>query len=274
MKKILVPTDYSDCANFAAEVAKEIALKSNAELYFLHLEEVVPEVVHVLQHTDRLHEPKVGKARYQLQQQAEQAEREGLTAHAIFVGSDREEHIEDYVKSYDIDFVVMGSHGASGIREAFLGSKTQKVIRHVQVPVLVIKKPWEGPFSPERIVFASTFREDVTTQLKQVVNFAKLWNAKVDLVFINLLNHLIDEFEAQKQMRIQMKEAGITGCTLNVSETNDEEFGIMKFAESIDADVIAVVLDTPTGITSLFSSSVAEKLVNHSQIPILVMNPE
>ncbi len=264
MKKILVPTDYSDCANFAAEVAKEIALKSNAELYFLHLEEVVPEVVHV----------KVGKARYQLQQQAEQAEREGLTAHAIFVGSDREEHIEDYVKSYDIDFVVMGSHGASGIREAFLGSKTQKVIRHVQVPVLVIKKPWEGPFHPERIVFASTFREDVTTQLKQVVNFAKLWNAKVDLVFINLLNHLIDEFEAQKQMRIQMKEAGITGCTLNVSETNDEEFGIMKFAESIDADVIAVVLDTPTGITSLFSSSVAEKLVNHSQIPILVMNPE
>jgi hypothetical protein len=135
---------------------------------------------------------------------------------------------------------------------------------------LVIKKQLEGPFNPKRIVFASTFREDVTTPLKQVVNFAKLWDVKVDLVYINLLNHLIDEFEAHKEMRIQMKEAGVSGCTLNISETNDQEFGIMKFAESIKADLIAVVLDSP----GLFSSSVAEKLVNHSQIPILVINPE
>ena len=62
-----------------------------------------------------------------------------------------------------------------------------------------------------------------------------------------------------------------TNYTLNVSETNDEEWGISKFARVVDADVITVVFDTHTGFNRLFNSSVAEKLINHESIPVLVM---
>ena len=273
MKKILVPTDYSECANNAVSVAKKIAARSGAELYFLHLEEVTPEVVHVLHHEKHAHDSHLGQARYQLQEVVNLAEKEGLKAHQIFIPSSQGEDIDSYIKPYDIDLVVMGSHGAKGIKEAFIGSNTQSVIRHAHVPVLVIKHPEEN-FNPGRIVFASSFRNNIRKQLKIVMNFARLWNAEVDLVFINLLSHLIDEHEAEKLMRIQMKEAGVSGCTLSVIETNEEEFGIMEFAESVNADVIAVVLDVRTGLGWFFNSSTAEKLANHSQTPVFVINPE
>jgi nucleotide-binding universal stress UspA family protein len=271
MKKILVPTDYSDCADNAIDVAKVIASRSGAELLLLHLEEMVPEVAHVLHHTTWEDNPHhVGHARFQLQQVVDSIEKECLQVKGIFVPHEGRESIKDYIKPYQIDFMVMGSHGATGIREAIIGSNTQKVIRSSSVPALVIKRPNKN-FHPQRILFASTFREDVRKPLREVADFARLWNAELDLVFLNLLTHLIEENEAKRLMTEQMELIPDIRYTLNISETNDEEWGINKFARLTEADVIAVVYDTHTGFNRLFNSSVAEKLINHSEIPVLVM---
>lgn len=271
MKKILVPTDYSDCANHAVEVAKEIAIKSGSELLLIHLEEIVPEVVHVLHQTAREDNPHhVGHARLQLQTLVDSLEKEGINAKGVFVPNEGREAIEDYIAPYGIDFMIMGSHGATGMRELFIGSKTQKVIRHSTVPVLVVKHPVKK-FNPKKILFASTFREDVSKPLKAVAEFAKLWNAELELVFLNMLSHLIAESEAKEMMINQMDPIPDIGYSLNISETNDEEWGISKFARVINADVIAVVFDTHTGFNRLFNSGVAEKLINHESIPVLVM---
>ena len=271
MKKILVPTDYSDCANHAIEIAKAIASKSGAALYLLHLEEVVPHTAHALHHADLEEEHHhVGHARFQLQQIVDSLEKECLNVKGVFVPNEGKEAIEEYIKPYDIDFLVMGSHGAKGLRELLIGSNTQSVIRKSTVPVLVIKRP-NNDFSPKKILFASTFREDVSKPLKEVVAFAKLWNAELDLVFLNLLSHLIEENEAKRIMAKQMESSPGVTFTLNINETNDEEWGISKFARLLKSDVIAVVYDTHTGFNRLFNSSVAEKLINHEEIPILVM---
>lgn len=271
MKKILVPTDYSDCANNAIDVAKEVATKSGSELYLLHLEEVVPEVAHVLHHTAMEDNPHhVGHARFQLQQMVDLVVKDGCKAKSVFAPNDGKEAIEDYIKPYAIDFMIMGSHGARGIREAIIGSRTQKVIKNSSVPVLVIKKPNQN-FSPKRILFASTFREDATQSLKQVADFARLWNAELDLVFLNLLSHLIEVNEAKRIMSRQMESDPGIPFTLNVNDTNDEEWGISRFARLLRADVIAVIYDKHTGFNRLFNSSVAEKLINHEEIPVLVL---
>lgn len=272
MKKILVPTDYSDCANDAIEVAKVISARSGAELFMLHLEEVMPEAV--LSHTIIEEYPhRVGQAHYILQQLVDSVVKEGLMAKAVFVPHEGNEDILDYIKPYGIDFMIMGSHGAKGIREFIIGSKTQKVIRKSPVPVLVIKRP-DKNFNPSNILFASTFREDMSKPLKEVAEFARLWNADLNLVFINLMHHLIEENEAKDIMASQMESIPDIKYTLNITETNDEVWGIRQFAKLVNADVIAVVYDANTGFNRLFKSAVAEKLINHEEIPILVMTGE
>jgi nucleotide-binding universal stress UspA family protein len=223
-----------------------------------------------MSHSKERHDPQLGKARYQLQQIVEAAEKEGLKAKEVFVPNEGDESIEDYIKPYGIDFMVMGSHGATGIREAIIGSKTQKMVSKCSVPVLVIKRPIKN-FSPKRILFASTFREEQSKPLKGVIEFAKLWNAELDLVFLNLLSHLFEEHESKRIMARQMEPSPEIKFTLNISETNDEEWGISEFAKLVKPDVIAVVFDTHTGFSRLFNSSVAVKLINHEETPVLVM---
>lgn len=271
MKKILVPTDFSDCANNAVDVAKAIALRSGAELNFIHIEEQTPEVVHVSQTKVPAKDAHLGIARYELQHTVDLTEKEGIKAKPIFVLSGTGEELKDYVKPYEIDLIVMGSHGEKGWREVIVGSRTKALLREVSVPVLVVKKP-NPNFNPKRIVFASTFKEDVTPCLKAIISFSKYWNAELELVFINMMDHPHQEEEAKEIMKKQMDLVEPVTYTLNVSDTNDEEWGISKFADLVKADMISVVMDKHTGLVGLFKSSVAEKLITHSSLPVLVLN--
>src|SRR5690606_11433434 len=108
-------------------------------------------------------------------------------------------------KKHDIDLVVMGSHGASGFHEMFIGSNTEKVVRTSNVPVLVIKKEM-GEFNPQNFVFASDFSDEIKKPFTKVVEFANTFGANLHLVFINTPNdfkathaaeRLINNFAAQ-----------------------------------------------------------------------------
>lgn len=269
MKKILVPTDFSTCAQAAADVALQMAIKSKGELLFLHLlvyRESIPRVPGAPLPAP----PMPGKEQYQLDQLVSRAEQVGVRAKPILVVGDGSERIEDYIQPYNIDFLVMGSHGVTGIREAIIGSNTQRVLRHVQVPSLVVKHKVDT-FSPRHIIFASTFKKDNAGALKILVEFSRLWKSTVHLLFINLLDHLIEESTARQMMASQMERSADVPYTMNITETNDKEFGIIAFAGQLNTDVISTVMD-PRGVFGrLMDPSLAEQLINHSKMPVLII---
>ena len=65
----------------------------------------------------------------------------------------------DYIDEQNIDMVCIGSHGASGIREMFLGSNAQKIVRLSPVPTLVLKEELKEIDSPQ-MVFLSDFEPE------------------------------------------------------------------------------------------------------------------
>jgi Universal stress protein family len=66
--------------------------------------------------------------------------------------------ITDYVSAKSIDVIVMGSHGASGVKEFFIGSNAEKVVRRSSVPVFVLKDFYDDPIGG--IVFPYTLETD------------------------------------------------------------------------------------------------------------------
>lgn len=271
MKKILVPTDFSSCAQAAATVALQIAVKSKGELFFLHLaldkasKPLVPGIeIPVVA-------PGMGIEQHELNQLVKRAEAMGIAARAILVRGNGSERIEDYIQPYQIDFLVMGSHGVTGIREKIIGSKTQRALRHVQVPSLVVKYTIES-FLPRHIVFASTFKKDHSGALKPVVKFSSLWKSTIHLLFINLLDHLIEENTAREMMASQMKHFENVPYTTNITETNDKEFGILAFAGQFKTDVISTVMHSHGVLGRLMNPDLAEQLINHAKIPVLIIH--
>lgn len=90
----------------------------------------------------------IGHAEYELNKLVKKAEYKGLKAEEFLVFNVGREEILKHIPFHHHDFVVMGSHGASGAKELFVGSNAQKVLRDATVPVLIIKEKskWhQGP---------------------------------------------------------------------------------------------------------------------------------
>jgi nucleotide-binding universal stress UspA family protein len=145
-EKILVPTDGSETAENAVEHALDLAEKYGAEVHALYVVDVDSmslslgaEQVDRLQQGqfDEMEEVKV-KAEEATGYVADRARAHGLKTVEHIAGGQPHGVVAEYAEDHDIDLVVMGSHGRSGVKRALLGSVTERTLRSTHVPVLVV----------------------------------------------------------------------------------------------------------------------------------------
>ncbi|MDH5379497.1 MAG: universal stress protein [Cyclobacteriaceae bacterium] len=273
MKKILVPTDFSDCAKVAEDIGLVIAKKANAEIHFLHLLTTPVDWIKLPLEKEKLYpeiKAQIGHANNELGKLKRGAEKLGLKAEQFLTFEKGQEEIDQHIKSHQHDFIVMGSHGTKGFKE-IIGSNTQRVVRYSQVPVLAVKKK-PKKFEVKNIVFAANFEEDVQKPLHKVIEFADLMKAQIHLLYVNMPFRFKETDEVEANMKDFLKKCPRGMCTINIYNALNEERGIQKFAEAIKADMIALSTHGKTGFKKMISPSIAENLVNHANIPILSIN--
>ncbi|MFM7195403.1 MAG: universal stress protein [Bacteroidota bacterium] len=272
MKKILVPTDFSSCATDALAVAVQIALKTRAELFILHMETVPDLTVHAGAMVTAIGEQApVRKSRSELFRIADEVEHQGLRVHTIFVEDVSGERITDYLLPYGIDLVVMGSHGHKPFTSRILGSMARRVVRSSKVPVLIIHELPPHGIMFHDLLFASTFRRDQSDAVRYMVDLSILFGATLHVLYLNLYFHLIREDAAKETMERLLSPWPELAHTISVTDTNDESWGIRKFANMIHADLIAVSLDHQTLAGRLFNPAAAERLIISETRPLLVI---
>jgi len=143
---ILVPTDGSDAARNAVEQAVDLAAKYDATVHALYVVDV--DATNLTLGTEQVDRIRQGRIDEMPEVKAEADEATGQVAEvAAEHGVPVEEHvtagspsraIRNFVEDNDIDMVVMGSHGRSGLSRVVLGSVAEKVLRRTRVPVLVV----------------------------------------------------------------------------------------------------------------------------------------
>lgn len=278
MKKILVPTDFSDHAEYALKVAAQIARENDGEIYLLHMLEMpshvsddgigesnavgssagVPEVMFFME-----------KTRERFDEVLNSPYLQGITVVEAIQFERAFDGIIKHSKKHNIDLIVMGSHGASGFKEMFIGSNTEKVVRTSDVPVLVIKKE-EGNFNPSKFVFASDFSEEIKKPFSKVVDFANSFNARLHLVFINTPNDFKATHAAEKMIHDFAGSFNFKhDYTIHVYNDVNVEKGILHFANSVNADLIGMSTHGRKGLSHFFNGSISEDLVNHAVRPVV-----
>lgn len=133
---ILFPTDGSDAANAALEHALDLATTYDAKLYVLYVADTNRDSVTTLGTTvvDALAE----EGESVVQTAAELAEENGVDAVTDVLQGDPPSTIADYAEERGVDLVVMGTRGQRGLDRYLLGSVTERVVRTVDAPVLVV----------------------------------------------------------------------------------------------------------------------------------------
>lgn len=269
MKRILVPTDFSEQAENALKVAIQLAKRHNSEIFVLHSMEMP---LHLASSADSGSLPEslffIKLAEKHFSELREKTYLDGVVLNEAIGHMEIYEDIKEAVKKNDIDLIVMGSSGASGFKEMFVGSNTEKVVRTSKIPVLVIKNNHTA-FEIKDFVFATDFSEECRSPFNEAQKFAKTVGAKMHLLFINTPSDFKTNKEAIKIMNNFVKGMGAENYTLNVYNDTSVEKGIMNFAKESKAQLIGMSTHGRKGISHFFNGSISEDMVNHANMPVI-----
>jgi nucleotide-binding universal stress UspA family protein len=270
MKRILVPTDFSKHAEYALRVAAQIAKKNNSEIFLLHMLELPHQGSDAMSSGADIPQIMLYKdmAINKLEELMEVDFLEGISVSEIIQFEKAFDGIMEISKKNNVDLIVMGSHGASGYEEMFIGSNAEKVVRASDVPVLVIKNE-TAEFKADNLVFASDFSEEIKKPFKKLVEFATIFNSHLNLVMINTPNSFKSTAIAEKIMNDFIKEYNFTDYSMHIYNDVNVEKGILNYAARVNADLIGMCTHGRTGFSHFFNGSISEDLVNHTIRPVI-----
>ncbi len=274
MDKILVPVDFSEFSENALEVAAHLASKFNADLILLHmlgLSEAIFTKNEAQEFMEAQYYMKLAKKRFN--EFLDKPYLKGVKVFEIVQNYKDFNEMNNVVKERNIDLVVMGSHGVTGLTGLFVGSNTEKVVRNCSVPVLVIKKKRKD-FDIKKAVFASDFGVEHIEVYMKAMNFFNKLKVEVHKVYINRPNQYFRSTEEiKKQIGIFMRTAhhGENPSKEKVTILNDYsiEQGIYNYAQKIDADIIALPTQGRKGLSHFFKGSIGEDIANRADLPVI-----
>jgi len=278
MKKILVPTDFSDFADKALQTAVNIAKKIKAEILLINVNEMAVAALPIAEY-------------YYYDKEKEQAYlqmvNESLDKTLKKIASDMDlvdvpistfvesgllvDSIEEVCKREKVDLIVMGTQGATGTKEMLIGSNTEKITRNASCPVLSIPNQVYHQF--DKIIFPTTLRADQLSAFEQLGNLQAIFGGKIRLLYLNNPANLADSEAIIARKNELLEQSGLKNVDIFIGEENvfDEENAILEFAKKQQADLIVMATHQRKGLAHLFLGSITEDTINHSSVPVLAI---
>ncbi|MCC6412081.1 MAG: universal stress protein [Saprospiraceae bacterium] len=276
MKKILVPTDFSENARHALNVAAAVAAKAGARLEVLHTNTAIA------------YAPPLPE--YYTPENFDTAEYYETAANELFnlksallaENGNKDLNIETRVEEGflhtsirrvadedTVDLIVMGTKGATGAVEFFVGSNTEKVIRTAHCPVLAVPET-SGEFNPKVVVLATTLRHDQLPAFQKVAEWQKVFPFEVRVLYLNNPAGFDSSKDIEKAAHDFCSQAHVKNATVFISgNTFNEASSILQFADEQSADLIAMATHQRQGLSHLLFGSLTEDTANHSDVPVL-----
>lgn len=280
MKKILVPTDFSECSKHAVRYALAMAKKfENAELFFVHsivLGKLIPDqnVTKGVAYGNVIDSIELGLQMFD--DFLKEFDLDGIEYHRHLIRGRADWAITEFANTKGMDLVVIGTHGRSGLIEWSVGSVTQKVLRGVQCPIIAVKE-FEGDLEIKNIVFVSDFAEESKQVFRDIAKFAEKFNARLHLLNIDTPNYFTEIPMLIKSSMKEFAEEYSGEVEMHRSGSWNIERGVETFLrDEIKADLVALSTHGKQRWRDAFFRSVAEGVVNHVNVPVLVkkIDPE
>jgi len=141
IKNILCPVDHSDCSKEALKYAVSFAIKDNSKLYLLHVIDIRTFDESINAMTPQIPDDEtLAQLKTKLLDCIPEEMRDDMNVEALVVQGIPFVEIISTAKRNDVDMIVLGSHGRTGISHMMMGSVSEKVVRKAPCPVLTVRK--------------------------------------------------------------------------------------------------------------------------------------
>ncbi|RPD98726.1 universal stress protein [Aureibaculum marinum] len=280
MKQILLPTDFSEISKNAIDYALELFQDSECTFHFLNTYTPVIYNYDYQMNTGGHVGGVVDIVRNNSKEQLEALKKYVIEKYnnpkhkfeLISSFSLLTEEIEFLVEKLNLDLVIMGTKGASGLQEVLFGSNTVHTIKKVKCPVLAIP---DGFFfeKPKEILYPTDYKIDYTSNHLMVLkNIAKMYKSTVHILHVSSGNEL-NETEKQNKDKLDNMLNGIDHIFHTVPDQAIPN-AINDFQKTTYIHLLMMVKNKHTFLENLFFKKVIDQIGFNLTIPFLVVPSE
>jgi nucleotide-binding universal stress UspA family protein len=261
--KILVPTDFTKVGETALDHALAVAKVTHGEVHVLHV---------IASKTE------ISEAKLKLETlQSRTKKNEGVTIFPIVRIGSIFEDIDKVATEIDASLIIMGTHGLRGM-QFITGSRALKVVAESSVPFIVVQERESRESGYDKIVVPLDLQKETKQKLKLVADMAKYFDSKIFLISPGetdefLKNQLVRNINYAKSF---LEERDIA-YDVEILEVKTSGFvkGVLKYAASIDADLITIMNFYENSLNTIIGGSYEQAIItNEAQIPVLCVNPK
>ena len=269
MKKILVPTDFSEYANTALRYAINIGNYFNAKIYVLHVYDSISTT------------GTYDKVRTFIKENAERALADNVrsftsTIYDKIILEERaiDGNAVDVICSIaaheKMDMIIMGTQGASGLKEIFLGSNTFQVMNKTEVPLLAIPQGFK--YRPIKDILLPVDSGIVANSdtLNPLIELAKAYDSEIKVMHLET-----EKMVVGYDPGIDIKLGEVPHSFHRVIGSNDDTNDVINsFVEEDDSDLLCMIRRKRGFWEKLFHKSVTTREIFNSPVPLLILHSE
>lgn len=281
MKNILVLTDFSIRAEYAAEYAAHLAVKNQANLILCNIMEITssfatgievnwPIADHLILKNESILDLK------ELEKKLNQVisiSNEGFIPKISIIADFGflADVTEKIIAEKSIDLVVLGSHKSSGLARFIFGSHTHSLLDKLKCPILLIPEGLKFK-GLKTIVYATDLTFNCNKVIKYLSNLAKPFDAEISINHISPLGIPVTESEQSIGVSIQKElEQDHSPVSYHTIKGDNVKKSLLELSGSGKVDIVALVHKRYDFFEHLFHSSISKQMADNGKIPLLIM---
>lgn len=276
---ILIPTDGSECAEAAVGYTEDLATRYGATVHAVCV--IDPRTLEHSPHYNRETEKYTKIA----ENTCNDLSAADLSVSPTVLTDLPYKAILQYVTKHDIDLIVMGTHGRTGLDRYLLGSVTEKVVRLSDVPVLTVNAEDEEVTYPYTDILVPTDGSTgAAAAIGPAVDVASKYDARIHALSVIepmtlgvdvRSKAILDSLEKAAQDAVDVVEEQATQASVSAVETAIEHGSpyrtIGSYVDEHDIDLVVMGTHGRSGIERYLLGSVSEKTVRTSPVPVMTV---
>lgn len=270
---ILVPTDFSELSKVAIRYALDMAKKMKGKVTLVHVLDTASHAASMPLRLSSLINELEKMAEEDFQQLLEEVEKYNKTGKKIrgkiIHGTSFTSAISAFAKRSRSNLIIMGTHGASGLKKVFMGSNTTAMLEASNVPVLAI--PPKAVFKSIKSVVYATDLKNLQKEFKKLL--AVVSEEKPLVHMIHISTDRIGSVANEEKMDKAIEKSGYKNALIRILFNNSPATAINEYVNKIKVDMLALFPHKHTFMEKLLKGSVTKSLTFHSTVPLLAFKP-
>lgn len=278
MKKIILPTDFSENAWNAIFTALKIYMDVECHFYILNAYE--PGVLKPLgtkshRRLDVIYDSLSQNSEKELAEILAYLEinhkNPNHSFETVSVESTLEVALQKTASEKDVDLIIMGTQGATGAKQVFLGSNTVKIINSLKaVPILAVPDSFNFQ-QLKTVIFSTDFMKAYDKfELESLMELVNIWKAEVEIIHVSEEFKLNDIQETNKNV-LEQRLSGLDFKFNDIPFKSSTAYTIGQYVSNRTSDILGIIRHQHTFWEKLIGEPVVNKIAFHSDIPVLFL---